>query len=126
MTKKKNGRPKIEIDWEEFDRLCEFQCTLLEIASWLKCSDRTVERRVEEEKGMGFVDYYKIASAGGKRSLRRKQFEIAEAGNVGMCIWLGKQYLGQSDKIEEKSTRQVTVSDKPLTTEEWEKEFGDG
>jgi hypothetical protein len=26
------------------------------------------------------------------------QFKAAEAGNPTMLIWLGKQYLGQSDK----------------------------
>ena len=30
--------------------------------------------------------------------LRKKQFEMAMDGNVQMLIWLGKQYLGQSDK----------------------------
>ena len=34
-------------------------------------------------------------------SLRRQQFKSAEAGNVTMQIWLGKQYLGQTDKVEE-------------------------
>jgi hypothetical protein len=35
-------------------------------------------------------------------SLRRKQFQVAleGKGNVGMLIWLGKQYLGQTEKNE--------------------------
>ena len=33
-------------------------------------------------------------------SLRRKQYELAMAGNATMLIFLGKQYLGQSDKRE--------------------------
>ena len=32
--------------------------------------------------------------------LRRKQFEMAMDGDVRMLIWLGKQYLGQSEKPE--------------------------
>ena len=36
----------------------------------------------------------------GRTSLRRKQMECALAGNVIMQIWLGKQYLGQADKVE--------------------------
>ena len=32
-------------------------------------------------------------------SLRRNQFKLSET-NVTMAIFLGKQYLGQSDKIE--------------------------
>lgn len=33
-------------------------------------------------------------------SLRRRQVEAALAGNVTMLIWLGKQLLGQKDKVE--------------------------
>lgn len=39
---------------------------------------------------------FKKKSAGGKMSLRRYQFELAKK-NASMAIWLGKQYLGQSD-----------------------------
>jgi hypothetical protein len=33
-------------------------------------------------------------------SLKRKQFQVAMRGNPALLIWLGKQYLGQSDKLE--------------------------
>ena len=34
-----------------------------------------------------------------KLELKQKQWDVAmEDGNVQMLIWLGKQYLGQSDK----------------------------
>lgn len=98
--KKKRGRPKVPIDWEEFDKLCLIQCTLEEIANWFKCSVDTIENRCKAEKGLLFSEYFKKASAGGKISLRRKQFQAANAGSVPMLIWLGKQYLGQSDKNE--------------------------
>ena len=32
-----------------------------------------------------------------KKMLQDKQWEVAMEGNVQMLIWLGKQYLGQSD-----------------------------
>ena len=35
-----------------------------------------------------------------KIELREKQWELAMMGNVQMLIWLGKQYLGQSDKVD--------------------------
>lgn len=38
-------------------------------------------------------------SVGGKISLRRWQFKMAEH-SVPMAIWLGKQYLGQRDSQE--------------------------
>jgi hypothetical protein len=33
-------------------------------------------------------------------SLRRWQIEAARKGNPTMLVWLGKQLLGQTDKIE--------------------------
>jgi len=95
--KKKTGRPRIEIDWEEFDKLCAIQATLREIASWFNCSEDTIERAVKREHGITFADYFKSKSGRGKISLRRMQFQAANAGNTSMLIWLGKQYLGQTD-----------------------------
>ena len=95
------GRPRIELDWDEFDKLCNLQCTLVEIAHWFKCCEDTIEARVKETYGVTFSEHYKIRSAGGKMSLRRKQMDVALNGNVGMLIWLGKQYLDQKDKVFE-------------------------
>ena len=94
------ARPRIEIDTEQFKKLCAIQCTLAEIASWFKCSEDTLERWCKREFDMSFADVYKIWSADGKISLRRTQFRMAES-NVAMAIWLGKQYLGQTDKVEQ-------------------------
>ena len=96
--KKKMGRKKIEIDWKIFDGLCEIQCTLVEIASVLKVSEDTIERRIKENFNKTFAEHFKIQSAGGKTSLRRAQFNAALNGNTALLIWLGKQYLGQSDR----------------------------
>lgn len=93
------GRPVIEIDYSLFESLCQIQCTLPEIAGVLKVSEDTVERRVKEHYGETFAETYKKHSAPGLMSLRRHQFRMAES-NATMAIWLGKQYLGQSDKTE--------------------------
>ena len=93
------ARPRLEIDSEQFKKLCAIQCTLGEIASWFKCSEDTVERWCKREFGKSFAESYKTYSADGKISLRRTQFKMAEH-NVSMAIWLGKQYLGQRDVVE--------------------------
>lgn len=99
------ARPKIEIDKEQFQKLCALQCTLKEIASWFKCSEDTIEnwckRTYVDEAGkpMGFSDTYKIYATDGKISLRRFQFKQAEK-STAMAIWLGKQWLGQKDHID--------------------------
>lgn len=107
MTKKKRGpakgtggRPKIEIDWQLFEKLCSIQCTLIEISKVLGCSEDTIERHVEKKYGDKFAAVFKREASAGKTSLRRAQFKAALNGNVTMQIWLGKQYLGQKDKQE--------------------------
>lgn len=95
------GRPKIEINWDEFDKLCQLQCTLKEIAGWFDCSEDTIENRCKEVHGITFSDYFSKKSAKGKISLRRTQWKMAET-NATMALWLGKQYLGQTDKNEER------------------------
>lgn len=91
------ARPKTEINEEHFKQLCSIQCTLAEIASFFKCSEDTIERWCKRELKMSFADAFKTYSAGGKISLRRWQFKMAEH-NVSMAIFLGKQYLGQRDQ----------------------------
>lgn len=98
------ARPRIEINWVEFDKLCGIQCTLREIASWFECSEDTIERAVEREKEMRFADYFEQKKGKGKISLRRKQYEVAMSGDRSMLIWLGKQYLNQSDKLQQEQT----------------------
>ena len=75
------------------ERLAHIQCTHSEIASALGLSVDTLARNPH------FAEAYKRGADGGRKSLRRMQFESANRGNVVMQIWLGKQYLGQSDHV---------------------------
>lgn len=93
----KMGRPRIEIDWEEFDKLCGLQCTLIEIAGWFDCSVDTIENRVKEVHSVTFSEYWEQKAAKGKISLRRTQWKMAQT-NPTMALWLGKQYLNQRDR----------------------------
>lgn len=98
---KKNGRPLIPIDWELVNRLAIIQCTHEEIASCLNISVDTLERASLREHKITFAEYYGQKALAGKASLRRRQWLSMEGGNTTMLIWLGKNYLGQSDKVEE-------------------------
>jgi len=98
------GRPRIEIEWTEFDKLCQMVATLTEIAGWFNCSEDTIERRVKEKHKITFAEYHKKKSSSGKISLRRAQFKAALGGNVTMMIWLGKQHLDQKDKTTTEHT----------------------
>lgn len=110
------GRPRVEIDQEQFEKLCFIQCTLNEIASWFRCSEDTIERWCKREYKETFAETHKKYSAGGKISLRRYQMKMAEH-NATMAIWLGKQYLGQSDKQE------VVVSKEDESIKEMDRYF---
>lgn len=99
MAKNKGGRPRIDINWTDFDKLCTLQCTQIEIANWFDCSVDTIERACLREHKIGFAEYYAQKRGKGRISLRRKQWEVAHSGNVSMLIWLGKQYLGQADQV---------------------------
>jgi hypothetical protein len=115
--KGKPGRPKIEIDWELVQKLAHIQCTQAEIASTVGVSVDTLHRHPE------FAEVYKRGAEGGRKSLRRMQFESATKGNVVMQIWLGKQYLGQADKqlVDTRVVRGLT----DLTDEELQNLIGE-
>lgn len=93
------GRPKKEINQKEFESLCFLQCTLPEIAGFFNCSEDTISRWCKRTYKETFAETYKKKSEGGKISLRRAQFRLAEK-SAAMAIFLGKQYLDQSDNPE--------------------------
>ena len=95
----KMGRPKKEINQEQFEKLCNIQCTENEIADFFECSVDTINNWCKETYDMTFSDTYKKYASKGKMSSRRMQFKLAEK-NASMAIFLGKQYLGQKDVIE--------------------------
>lgn len=72
-------------------RLAAIFCTMEEIAAVCNVSVDTLERR--------FADPIKRGKNIGKASLRRHQWQNAANGNATMQIWLGKQELGQTDKV---------------------------
>lgn len=86
------ARPKKEINYNVAEGLAGLMCTEEEIASVLDVSVRTLQRDDE------FCRIFKKGKENGKMSLRRKQFKLADT-SASMAIWLGKQYLGQTDKI---------------------------
>ena len=96
--KTKMGRPRKEIDWVQFDKLCYIQCPLTEIAAWFECSVDNIENKVKEAHGVSFSVYSAQKRGPGKTALRRRQYEAAMAGDRTMMIWLGKQWLDQKEK----------------------------
>jgi len=91
------GAPRIQIDIEELDKLCQLQCTLVEIAGWFKYSVSAIEDFIQREFNVNFNEYYEQKKGLGKIALRRAQMQNAINGNATLQIWLGKNMLGQVD-----------------------------
>jgi hypothetical protein len=85
--------PLKKVDPKLVQDLAALGCKTTEIASVTGVSVDTLDRRFADEMAKG-RDNLRV-------SLRRWQLEAAKKGNVTMLIWLGKQLLGQSDKIEQ-------------------------
>lgn len=100
MEKNKGGRPKKTIDQEQFEKLCELQCTQEEICGWFDITDKTLTSWCKTTYGVSFSEIYNKKREKGKISLRRAQFQLAQK-NAAMAIFLGKNYLGQTDRIEQ-------------------------
>ena len=95
------ARPKKHIDEKQFEALCAIQCTLTEICDVLGVTDKTLNAWCRRTYRKSFSEIFSQKRNKGKASLRRLQFEKAKAGNTTMLIWLGKQWLGQAEKLQQ-------------------------
>ena len=91
------GRPpKLVLDDATLDQLTklgEMQCTYAECARFFRVSMWTFKEFMKKEEA---ADAFARGKAVGLISLRRIQFALAKT-HAGMAIFLGKNYLGQSD-----------------------------
>lgn len=95
----RTGRPKIEINWKEAEKLCSLQCTQKEIADWFHISVDTLDRRLRQEQHMTFADFFQKNRVAGLISLRRNMFQMSQR-SAAMAIFLGKNWLGMKDSME--------------------------
>jgi hypothetical protein len=82
---------------DQIGRLATIGCTDEEIAAVMRISVDTLGRR---KKNPEFAAVLENARGMGKTTLRRLQWHRANQGSDTMCIWLGKQMLGQRDRSE--------------------------
>ena len=94
------ARPRKQINLQQVEALATIGATDDEIATVLGISTDTVGRRKKDNPG--FKEALKRGRDKGKVTLRRLQWKSAQAGNVAMLIFMGKQLLGQ------KNDRQLT------------------
>jgi len=94
------ARPRKEINRKHFENLCGMQCTQEEICQFFEVTDKTLNSWCRREYGKGFSEVFKEKRGIGKISLRRAQWRLAEK-SPAMAIFLGKNYLGQTDRFEQ-------------------------
>lgn len=112
---KKPGRPAPSVNATLVSSLAAIGATHNEIADFLHVSKRTLEYWLADEKTLhevrskktGVVEHLTLRAimdrgyARMRISIRREQIKLLQAGNATMAVWLGKQVLGQKDKIEQ-------------------------
>jgi myo-inositol-1-phosphate synthase len=102
------SRKKLEIDPKLVENYARLGASNTEIAGLFNCDEGTIRKR--------FSEILLKARSTRKVKLRELQWKQAEKGNITMLIWLGKQELGQSDKIEQANTNLHTFT--PATKEQ--------
>ena len=105
------GRPRIEIDQQDFESLLAIQCTLEEVAAFFqhklgKCSEDTIERWCKRTYKESFAEVSAKKRAIGKISLRRAGWQLAQK-NPAVHIFYCKNYLGMTDKIETDNSEEI-------------------
>jgi hypothetical protein len=96
---KKKRRSRIDIPLETFRKLCELQCSQVELGDFFGCSEGTIKNRIKEDPD--YEEAWKKGMATGKISIRRAQMRAVQdpqsKGHATMLVWLGKIFLQQRD-----------------------------
>ena len=82
----------ISPDPDKIQMLASFGCSITEIAKYFRIDESTVRKKYKDELETGRESL--------KVQLRQLQWDHAARGNTALLIWLGKQYLGQTDRKE--------------------------
>lgn len=116
LKKVQNGRghPMLALtdDGVKFiERLYACNCTQTEVAAELGVSVDVLQNKANSELN-------RIARERGRErfnsEIRQAQRAIMKRGDARMAIWLGKQYLGQTDRIETSSQARIEIKNDPL------------
>lgn len=109
------GAPEKPFDWNLLESLAIVEAELLFAAERmlitngvevnkksLAAMQQRINRKLKERFDCTFVDFRRQKREYKKTKLRELLWKSAEKGNVAAQIWLSKQLLGYSDKVEQK------------------------
>lgn len=105
------SRPRDDFDWNLVESLAMLEASESFVAERLltkageeinaksiQAKIKMIQRRIHERYECSFVQFRAQKIEARKIQLRGWQWKAAEKGNATLLIWLGKQYLGQSDQ----------------------------
>ena len=96
-TKNKTGRPRIELDPKQAKIFGYFRATYDTMAEQIGCHVDTIRAAMQDENSE-FSKAYKKGFSGMKMKLSEAQVKTAiEDRNPTLLVWLGKNYLGQTE-----------------------------
>lgn len=113
----RTGRPQKEFDRRTFEDLIGLGCTQEEVLWWFRDESgkaaalSTLSRWCKRTYGLTFEQYReKNGGMAFKIKLRRNQIKLSEK-SAAMAIFLGKNYLGQSDTVKVESRADGLLAD---------------
>ena len=93
----------LQIDWNIVEQHLIKQSTGTKIAEILGICHHTLYKKCLEDNGIEWKEYKAKWRATGQERLRQKMYDVAmNENNVQMLIFLSKNYLHMSDKVEQK------------------------
>ena len=106
------GVKKLPIDWKMVEQYCIAGCSGMEIAAKIGIHHETLYKRCIRDKKMNFSEFSHKKKQKGDSLLKVKQFDVAMSGDRQMLIWLGKNRMGQSDKMDTRISGEVEIKKK--------------
>jgi len=91
------GPPRKPFDWSKLDAILQYGAKLTDAADIMDVHPDTLSKKIKATHKMSYPEYRDKKMSKVRVGLAQKQVEVAMAGNVSMLIWLGKNWLGQSD-----------------------------
>ena len=108
------GRKKIVIDWKKVANLAIHGCSGVQIAAQLGIDKDTLYGRCKNDLGKDFSVFWYDQWEKGNAQLHAKQFQKAMNGDNTLLLWLGKNRLKQTDKIESVVDAKMEISQKAI------------
>lgn len=98
MAETKPPRKKrVEINFEELEKLMRWKPTLADTAAWFKVSEDTIERLIKATDGLRFAEFRRKNMVHVRIGLVQKAISMAMKGDKTMLIFSLKNMCGWGD-----------------------------